>query len=117
MLDCLLVFPKASLDSPTKSSCLSIFYPGAMLENKGFEVEYADTRFDSEQKIIDIVKKKNPACVGVSSMTGSQLHFAKRILQQVKECAPEIPTILGGVHASLLPEQSLNEPGGSSTSP
>jgi len=111
MLDCLLVFPRASLDSPTKSACLSIFYPGAMLENNGFEVEYVDTRFDPEQKVIDVIKSKNPACVGISSMTGSQLHFTKKILQSVKEYDKNIPTILGGVHASLLPDQCLNEPG------
>ena len=109
MKDCALIFPKASMDSPTKSVALAIFYPGANLESHGFEVEYADERFESEERVFEICK--NAEIVGVSSMTGSQLHFAKRVLRKVKEYDSKIPTILGGVHASLLPEQSVMEPG------
>jgi len=98
------------MDSPTKSVALAIFYPGANLEAHGFDVEYADERFETEEKVFEACK--NAACVGISSMTGSQLHFTRRLLQKVKAYDANVPTILGGVHASLLPEQSVNEPGG-----
>ena len=36
MIDCALVYPTPSLDSPAKGPALSIFYPGVVLEKSGF---------------------------------------------------------------------------------
>ena len=108
MIDCVLVYPIPSQDSPAKGVALSIFYVGAMLEKQGFNVEYVDERFDSPQRIIELAKA-NPVCVGVSAMTGVQLLEAKRILTLVKAINPKIHTVLGGVHPSLLPLQSIVE--------
>ncbi len=108
MTDCVLVYPIPSKDSPAKGPALSIFYIGAMLEKKGFEVEYVDGRFDNPNRVFDLIKT-NPLCVGVSAMTGVQLLEAQRILKQTKAINPEICTVLGGVHPSLLPYQCINE--------
>ena len=108
MIDCVLVYPIPSKDSPAKGPALSIFYVGAMLEKEGFEVEYVDERFDNPNRVFDLVKT-NPLCVGVSTMTGVQLLEAQRILKQIKAINPEICTVLGGVHPSLLPYECINE--------
>ena len=104
----MLVYPRATEDSPKKQPALSIFYPGAMLEKNGFVVEYIDERFDDVKLIVDLAKK-NPLAIGVSAMTGFQLAEAKRILNTIKRINPCIITIMGGVHASLLPESTLSE--------
>lgn len=108
MIDCLLAYPIPTQDSPTKHPALSIFCPGAMLEQHGLKVEYFDARFDSFDKFVALVRE-NPLCVGVSSMTGYQLVGSKRMFEAVKKINPRIHTIFGGVHPSILPEQSLKE--------
>ncbi len=108
MIDCVLVYPIPSKDSPAKGPALSIFYVGAMLEKEGFEVEYVDERFDNPNRVFDLIKTR-PLCVGVSAMTGVQLLEAQRILKQTKAIDPGIYTVLGGVHPSLLPYQCINE--------
>ncbi|MFQ6003245.1 MAG: B12-binding domain-containing radical SAM protein [Candidatus Zixiibacteriota bacterium] len=106
--DYVLVYPKPSFDSPNKLVPLSILYPGAKLEEEGHEVEYVDCRFEPETKVYELAK--NTDNLGVSCMTGFQLGEAVRILKRVKEINPDIKTLLGGYHATLLPEQCLKEP-------
>lgn len=48
-----------------------------------------------------------PLLVGISSMTGVQLHHALAIARLVRAHSPATPIVFGGVHVSLLPEQSL----------
>src|SRR3989338_1180621 len=107
MIDCALVYSTPSLDSPAKGPALSIFYPGVVLEKSGFEVEYSDERFDNRQHTEKLIK--NSLVIGVSSMTGFQLGEAQRILKTAKEINPNIITLLGGVHPSMLPDQCIRE--------
>lgn len=107
-IDCVLVYPVPTPDSPVKGTALSIFFPGAALEREGFAVEYVDERMDDAGRLAELLKE-NPLCVGVSSMTGFQLKGAKRALELVKKINPKIPTIMGGVYASILPEQCIKE--------
>jgi radical SAM superfamily enzyme YgiQ (UPF0313 family) len=48
-----------------------------------------------------------PLLVGISSMTGVQLKHALAVARLVRTHAPATPILFGGVHVSLLPEQSL----------
>jgi radical SAM superfamily enzyme YgiQ (UPF0313 family) len=109
MIDCVLAYPVPTKDSPTKGPALSIFYPGAMLEQRGFDLEYFDERFDKFDEFVSLVKK-GPLCVGVSSMTGYQLVGSKYLFETVKKINPKIYTIFGGVHPSILPKQCIKEP-------
>lgn len=52
--------------------------------------------------------KENPICIGITALTGKQIQgglFASKIAKD-KGC----PVVWGGVHASLLPEQTLTHP-------
>jgi radical SAM superfamily enzyme YgiQ (UPF0313 family) len=109
MIDCVLAYPIPTRDSPTKGPALSIFYLGAMLEQKGLTVEYFDERFDKFDEFISMVKKE-PLCVGVSSMTGYQLVGAKHLFEVVKKINPKVYTIFGGTHPSILPKHCIKEP-------
>jgi len=108
MLDCVLAYPIPTRDSPVKGSAISIFYPGAMLEQNGFNVEYYDERFNKFDDFLSLFKK-DPLCIGVSSMTGYQLIGSKRMLEAAKKINSKIYTIFGGVHPSLLPLQCIKE--------
>jgi radical SAM superfamily enzyme YgiQ (UPF0313 family) len=53
--------------------------------------------------------KSGPVCVGVTSMTGPQIEWGLKASRLVKENS-HVPVVWGGVHASLLPEQTLESP-------
>ena len=48
-----------------------------------------------------------PLLVGVSTMTGVQLRHALSVARLVRAASPETPILLGGVHPSLLPHQTM----------
>ncbi|MFA5062274.1 MAG: methyltransferase domain-containing protein [Patescibacteria group bacterium] len=101
----LLCQPTPTESSPQKNSPLSIIYTGAAAEKAGYEVEYWDERWDSKEKLLELIKWSD--VVGVSSFTGIQLKYAAEILKLAKE--NNKTTIFGGVHASLMPEQCIKE--------
>lgn len=53
---------------------------------------------------------RDPLCVAVTSMSGRQIGHALAASRHVKQVRPRVPVIWGGLHASMLPEQTLREP-------
>jgi anaerobic magnesium-protoporphyrin IX monomethyl ester cyclase len=47
-------------------------------------------------------------CTGISTMTGPQIGTALEAGALVRSLAPELPIVWGGVHPSLLPEETLH---------
>lgn len=75
---------------------------------KNYNVKIIDQRMDSNwRKTLESELKKNPLCVGISSMTGPQLTYALEISKIIKESGYDIKVVWGGVHVTLLPEQTL----------
>lgn len=107
--DCILVYPNPSLDSPNRNLGLGVLFVGAALEERGFRVEYIDTRFDTLEDFRRLLSD-GTRVVGVSAMTGQQCAEAKTIFEITKAVAPDVKTVLGGVHPSMLPDESLAEP-------
>lgn len=99
----LLTYPLPTASSPYQHPPLSIFYVGAYLENLGYVVEYWDARWDTKAQLTKLIEQAT--IVGVSSMSGYQLVGAINILKQAHALGKT--TVLGGMHASLLPEQSM----------
>lgn len=107
MIDCLLVFPIPSKDSPNHNVALGMLFVGATLERQGYSVRYVDLRFDSWDQMIGIVKD-GVRVVGISTMTGNQCVQAATILSAVKALQPRVLTVLGGVHPTMLPRETLS---------
>lgn len=77
------------------------------LVDKEFEAVLIDTRLDKDWKPHLISElKKNPLCVGITSMTGRQIKYALEIAMAVKENS-EVPVVWGGIHASIFPKETL----------
>ncbi|MGB7575272.1 MAG: radical SAM protein, partial [Thermodesulfobacteriota bacterium] len=73
----------------------------------GYDVKIIDQRVEPGwRSILKQELQKDPICVGVSSMTGPQLRHALEISKIAKEYG-NAPVIWGGIHPSLLPEQTL----------
>lgn len=80
----------------------------AVLEEKGFQVNIIDANAQKiePEKISSFVKGANAA--GITAMTPT-IAEAINIAQHIKKSHPDLPVILGGPHATLLPEETLNE--------
>lgn len=77
------------------------------LVDKEFKVRIIDQRIDKKWKDNLIEELSNdPLCVGITSMTCNQISYALEIARTVKEKS-DVPVVMGGIHASLLPGQTL----------
>jgi radical SAM superfamily enzyme YgiQ (UPF0313 family) len=113
--DVVLVYPPAEVileiyDLPDFPA-IGIAYVGNHLEqHAGITPALIDarlSRFSVEETINQIVALK-PRIVGISAMT-SMIITADKVIRGVKERLPNVKTVLGGFHATFLPEHTLNE--------
>jgi len=90
---------------------LNLLHPATPLVNAGYSVRIVDQFGDPhwKEKLLDALAEK-PICFGISSMTGPQIIRALAACKQFKRHYPDVPTVWGGIHASLLPEQTLENP-------
>ena len=90
---------------------LSLLYPATPLDRDGYRVTIVDQFADpSWKKKLLVALAKKPVCFGVTSMTGPQILQALCVCKFVKDRYPDVPIVWGGIHASLLPEQTLGNP-------
>ncbi|MCW4040819.1 MAG: B12-binding domain-containing radical SAM protein [Candidatus Bathyarchaeota archaeon] len=92
---------------------LGIAYVAAALEKAHWDVKVVDLTFTMENQL-DVVKIKNaitrlqPKIIGLSSFTSTILSIYK-IANACKRDRPDIPIVLGGPHATALPNRTLLE--------
>jgi anaerobic magnesium-protoporphyrin IX monomethyl ester cyclase len=99
----LLVFP-GKFKSPNPQVPLSLLHLASFLLNDGFHVRLLDLRLEK----IDQSKIGKPFFVGISCIHSSQISFGLEFARKVRETDPSIPIIWGGVHPTLLPEQTAS---------
>ncbi len=63
-----------------------------------------DRRFDSDRNLVRLVKDFQPDLVGATAHTSAEIFNVMDLLQLVKNVHPSCTTIVGGQHATLLPE-------------
>jgi radical SAM superfamily enzyme YgiQ (UPF0313 family) len=90
---------------------LSLLCPATPLDRQGYRIKIVDEFANPEWKreLLEAIAQK-PICFGVTSMTGPQILHALAGCKLVKEVHPDVPVIWGGIHPSLLPEQTLASP-------
>ena len=90
---------------------LSLICPATPLDRQGYRVRIVEAfdnpRWKSE---LNQALDEKPICFGVTSMTGPQILHALRACELAKRRYPDLPTVWGGVHASLMPEQTIANP-------
>ena len=91
----------------------SVVSVAALPHAKGYDVKILDLRVTKEWiKILkDYLKDGSPICVGITALTGPAIRDLLTSVKIIKEFDNSIPIIFGGVHATLLPEQSLAHDG------
>ncbi|MFC1851295.1 B12-binding domain-containing radical SAM protein [candidate division CSSED10-310 bacterium] len=107
----LLIFPhflKGRRVQPKVEIPLGLLCVATPVSLADYTVKIIDQRIESDWHSLLIKELSlNPLCVGLSTMTGQQLHFALEISRLVKKYS-ETPVVWGGIHPSLLPDQTLH---------
>jgi len=79
-------------------------------QHPGVEVEIVDGKFErlGYEEILERAQRFDPDLIGFTAFT-NEVKPAARVAKMVKAWSPSMPTIIGGVHVSVLPEQTLAE--------
>jgi anaerobic magnesium-protoporphyrin IX monomethyl ester cyclase len=91
---------------------LGILYVAAPLIAQGYDVSTLDQRKDPQwqETLRGYISDPETVCVGISTMTGPQIAHGLEMAGVVREARPKLPIVWGGVHPSLLPEQTAAHP-------
>ena len=73
-------------------------------------VRIVDLRFDSLESLYCQIEKERPLAVGFSMLTGSCITQVVAAAKKVKSQFPEIKIIVGGIHPTFFPQQTLENP-------
>ncbi|MBN2292411.1 MAG: cobalamin-dependent protein [Pirellulales bacterium] len=76
---------------------------GAVVEDLA-ETRIFDRRFDTDAALVRLLKEYQPDIVGGTTHTAGEVSTLVRLLDIVKKECPQTRTIVGGQHATLLPE-------------
>jgi len=87
---------------------INLGYIAAVLEQEGHVVGMVDFNTVPRSELPNFISKYHPDMVGLTAMTSS-IYNAGNIISEIKEISSKIITVLGGVHASALPEQTMKE--------
>jgi anaerobic magnesium-protoporphyrin IX monomethyl ester cyclase len=85
---------------------LPLLYIAGPLIRAGYKTSISDMRIDNFKHL----KIGEPLFVGISSMSGPQIEFGLKFAKKVRNVNPSIPIVWGGVHPTLLPEQTVASP-------
>lgn len=129
-MNVLLVFPPASIlpfNIKGASPPLGIAYLAAFLRENGHRVQILDAvaeGFDNEvpegggmyryglsfEEIEARIRSFRPDVVGISGMFSIQFHNVEAVARVVRRVDPKIVTVVGGVHPTLFPRETLENP-------
>ena len=89
----------------------ALLYLAAPLVARGHKVHIIDEPADSEAltRLERLLITEHPVAVGITSMTGEQIRFGLRCAEVVRKHS-KAAIVWGGIHPSLLPEQTTAHP-------
>ena len=112
MSDVILFYPRTGLDVKKVSVGLPLPLLAVASEIvRDFSVKIIDQRVDDDwaNTLIEEVKKR-PLCVGITAMTGHQIFHGLAASRIVREYGDGIPIVWGGMHVTLMAQQSIMHP-------
>lgn len=103
--------PAAVQVSENSAPPLGLLCVAAALEQAGFRVLVHDfyQLGGKPRDVVDLLEQHRPRIVGISTLT-SGVNLAFALCHHVKRISPETFTVLGGPHATALPEEVASRP-------
>ncbi|MHA1299329.1 MAG: B12-binding domain-containing radical SAM protein [Candidatus Helarchaeota archaeon] len=107
-MNTILIYPRlefAKAQTPTLP--FSIIFLADYLFKRSINVNIFDLRHDSPEQVLNNIAEKEPEYVGISVMTGPQIFSALLISKLIKQNFKNVKIVWGGIHPTILPEQTL----------
>lgn len=104
----ILFFPSPTpIERKWRGTPLALLAISRILDKEGYDIKiYA--RHLQKNVLKEILKEgKNSSCLGITAMTGFQIHDGLKIAKAFKKKYPKIPIIWGGWHPSILPKETI----------
>ena len=114
------------IDGFTPSIPLGLAYIAAVLRQEGHKVLIIDAPAEGRSMqawnesvctiglpwriIRDRINGYNPDVVGVSCAFSSRFMNALKVTQYAKQVIPDVVTVMGGIHPTILPDETLKHP-------
>ncbi|MBF0611563.1 MAG: radical SAM protein [Magnetococcales bacterium] len=78
--------------------------------NGTYDAKVLDANFDdlTEEQLVETLKRLNPPVVGMACISMEYHKVFQRTAQLVRQALPHAPLIVGGVYATVLPEQVMS---------
>jgi len=91
---------------------LSIVYAAYECQKNGLDVRFVDQRIEGRNWPRALAAAIDPQTilVGFSAMSGNPIRHALAATRLVKERYPRLPTVWGGTHVTVCPNEALHEP-------
>jgi len=96
------------LSGKTRDVPYSLLFLGNSLEKAGYEVQVFHETDAEIKRITRFVKNNMPEFVGISTCSGVPTNYSARLSKSIKSVC-DVPIVWGGVHPTILPEQTLKE--------
>ena len=100
--DVLLVFPGRH-KAPDPQVPLQLLHVAGALQRAGHRVRIFDMRLADYHSL----RIGDPLFVGITAMSGPQIRYGLELARGVRAAKPHVPIVWGGVHPTLLPEQTV----------
>ena len=106
----LLLYPKTGFDyGSTVAPPHSLLAVAAPVLKAGYSVKLFDQRTQTiNEDILSRFISNDLICVGISSMTGTQIRNALQLSKLIRKLTDgKVPVVWGGPHPSIIPEQTV----------
>lgn len=107
-----LVYTRTGWDIKNVTSLLplSVLYLVRPLRRAGFQPVIVDQRLHPDWREQLLRLAPEALLVGISAMTGAQIEWGIKAAQVVRAAAPQTKIVWGGIHPSLVAEQTARHP-------
>jgi anaerobic magnesium-protoporphyrin IX monomethyl ester cyclase len=96
-------------EGPPLGAPLCLLALAASLREASFDVVMIDAAIEPNYLSRVECECVDALCIGISVLTGPMIRGAIEVAKAVKDHTPWLPTIFGGWHPSLLPDETLSE--------
>jgi anaerobic magnesium-protoporphyrin IX monomethyl ester cyclase len=100
-----LFFP--SYYSDEAAPPLALLHVAAPLVERGYDVRIVDSAVAPDCVGSVLREVEGAVCLGISMVTGPMITQGVEVARAVRTARPEVPIVVGGWHASILPAQTL----------
>ena len=103
-------FPRPFSDTrPWRGTPLALLAISKILAQEGYDIKIIADFLHEDHMAEVLCQCEDSLCVGITCMTGFQIHDGLRIARLVRSSFPQLPIIWGGWHPSILPEETMRD--------